>query len=432
MQSFLHPTNGRDIGDAKHRTRLDGVLLETFHKGRGSVVRRLTDSNGRTLESILAARADGLDGPVATDAADRWFLLSPTRPPDPRRLTPRLRVVDLFAGCGGLSIGVREACRALHHDSEWIGVDTDAVAASVYRANLPNSDFHVFDVAQLFDGAVGSRRTARESSTRRMLGSIDVLIGGPPCQGHSAFNNRTRHSDKRNDLYLRMVRAAEVLEPEAVLIENVPGATRDRTGVVQRTMTALAAMGYTVASTIVDTADIGVAQRRKRLIVVASQGNIDLDGAIARHRTRPRSLRWAMGDLETAGGGGILDEAAASAPATRRRIDYLFEHRLYDLPDSERPACHASGGHSYRSIYGRLRWNEPAQTLTTGFYCMCMGRYVHPSKRRTLTAREAARIQFFPGWFDFGGAVKRGDLARLIGNAVPPKLGYVVGLELLR
>jgi len=341
-------------------------------------------------------------------------------------------MVDLFAGCGGLSVGVREACRALHAGSEWLGVDTDWSAADVYQANLPDSEFEVADVASLFDGDLGSRRTPRETRARRRIGAVDVLVGGPPCQGHSAFNNRTRHSDRRNDLYLRMVRAAQILEPQSVLIENVPGAARDRNGVVQRTMAALSGMGYEVASAVVDAAEIGVAQRRKRLIVVASRHRVDLESAMARHRTPARSLRWAMGDVEDIASAGILDEPAASAPATRRRIDYLFDHRLFDLPDEQRPACHAKGGHSYRSIYGRLRWNEPAQTLTTGFYCMCMGRYVHPSKRRTLTAREAARIQFFPGWFDFGAAQKRGDLARLIGNAVPPKIGYVVGLELLR
>jgi DNA (cytosine-5)-methyltransferase 1 len=229
-----------------------------------------------------------------------------------------------------------------------------------------------------------------------------------------------------------MVRAAEVLEPEHVVIENVPGAARDRKGVVQRAVATLESLGYSVASSVFDAAEIGVPQRRRRLLVVASRRQVELESVKARHRTRPRTLRWAIGDLERLEGDGLLDEAAASAPATRRRIDYLFDHGLFDLPNEQRPACHANGGHSYRSIYGRLSWDEPAQTLTTGFYCMCMGRYVHPSKRRTLTAREAARLQFFPDWFDFSTAEKRGDLARLIGNAVPSKLGYVIGLELLR
>lgn len=81
------------------------------------------------------------------------------------------------------------------------------------------------------------------------------------------------------------------------------------------------------------------------------------------------------------------------------------------------------------SIYGRLHWDRPAPTITRGFYCMCMGRYVHPSQRRTLTAHEAARLQFFPDWFDFSPAGSRTKLAIMIGNAVPPKIGFALGLQ---
>lgn len=430
-QGFLHPENDRNSSDSKGHWRSDITLPESFVLSANTVVRRLRTSGGTTLESVIATDVHGPDGELNSDEAEQCFLRETTRPPDPSTQR-RVRVVDLFAGCGGLSLGFREACRSLHVDSEAIGVDTDAVAGDVFCANLPNSNFEVADVAALFDGEIGSRQSRREKSVRRRLGAVDVLVGGPPCQGHSAFNNRTRHSDKRNDLYLRMVRAAEVLQPQHVVIENVPGAARDRGNVIQRASAALEALGYRVSSSVIDAAEIGVAQRRKRLVLVASQRNVDLEAAKARHRTPPRSVRWAIGDLVNAGSKDLLDEAAASAPATKKRIDYLFEHRLFDLPNDQRPPCHAKGDHSYRSIYGRLRWDEPAQTLTTGFYCMCMGRYVHPSKRRTLTAREAARIQFFPAWFDFGAVNKRGDLARLIGNAVPPKLGYAVGVELLR
>lgn len=408
-----------------------GAVAETFWRADGAIVRRISLDGVEHFDSVVAAASDGRVGPIEADEAEMSFLRAGSRPHGtPTRGT--VRVLDLFAGCGGLSLGFSEASRALHKEIAGTGVDTDAVAARVFRANIEHSDFHVADVAELFDGAIGSRWTQRERSARARFGSIEVLLGGPPCQGHSALNNRTRHSDKRNDLYLRMVRAAEVLEPDHVVIENVPGAARDRKGVVQRAVATLEGLGYAVASSIFDASEIGVPQRRKRLLVVASRRQVDLESVKARHRTNPRSLRWAIGDLETAAGHGLLDEAAASAPTTRQRIDYLFDHDLFDLPNDQRPICHAKGDHSYRSIYGRLSWDQPAQTLTTGFYCMCMGRYVHPSKRRTLTAREAARLQFFPDWFDFSAAEKRTDLARLIGNAVPSKLGYVVGLELLR
>src|SRR5204863_791570 len=131
-----------------------------------------------------------------------------------------------------------------------------------------------------------------------------------------------------------------------------------------------------------------------------------------------------IADLEKGASDGLLDEPCASAPQTRRRIDVLFDNDLWDLPNEHRPTCHASGKHSYRSIYGRLRWDQPAQTITTGFYSMCMGRNVHPARRRTITAHEAARLQGIPDWFSFSDVERRGELARLIGNAVPPKLGF--------
>jgi DNA (cytosine-5)-methyltransferase 1 len=144
---------------------------------------------------------------------------------------------------------------------------------------------------------------------------------------------------------------------------------------------------------------------------------------------------WAFQDLESmpdARREASLDVVARSAPATRQRIDYLFEHGAFDLPDSQRPDCHADGGHSYKSIYGRLAWDRPSQTVTTGFYSMCMGRYVHPSRRRTITAHEAARLQYIPDWFRFDAATQRTALARMIGNAVPSRLSYAVALEWLR
>jgi DNA (cytosine-5)-methyltransferase 1 len=154
---------------------------------------------------------------------------------------------------------------------------------------------------------------------------------------------------------------------------------------------------------------------------------------VAAHRVEtPRSVRWAIADLESLQAQTLIDQPARSAPQTRGRIDRLFELDLYELPNEYRPPCHAEGNHSYASIYGRLRWDDPAQTVTTGFYSMCMGRNVHPSLRRTITAHEAARLQGFPDSFNFNSVSKRVDLARLIGNAVPPKLGYVIGLELLR
>lgn len=104
-------------------------------------------------------------------------------------------------------------------------------------------------------------------------------------------------------------------------------------------------------------------------------------------------------------------------------MEWLFDKDEYDLPNDLRPPCHRDNpDHTYYSVYGRLHWDQPAPTITTGFNSMGQGRYVHPSKRRVITPHEAARVQTFPDFFDFGATNKRTAWARLIGNAVPPLL----------
>ena len=143
-------------------------------------------------------------------------------------------------------------------------------------------------------------------------------------------------------------------------------------------------------------------------------------------------MAWAIRDLAGVEATSPRDRASTPTAVAAARMRYLFERRLYDLPDTERPTCHRDDpSHTYRSVYGRLRWNQPAQTITTGFGCMGQGRFVHPSRPRTVTPHEAARLQFIPDFFDFGDTT-RGALSRMIGNAVPPKLTYLISLALLR
>jgi DNA (cytosine-5)-methyltransferase 1 len=127
----------------------------------------------------------------------------------------------------------------------------------------------------------------------------------------------------------------------------------------------------------------------------------------------------------------VFDQAAVHSETNKLRIDYLFDHDLHELPDHVRPDCHRLKKHSYNSVYGRMRWDEVAPTITTGFGSTGQGRFVHPLRRRTLTPHEAARIQFIPDFFDFGNSQRR-QLQEMIGNAVPPKLSFMLALELLR
>ena len=222
------------------------------------------------------------------------------------------------------------------------------------------------------------------------------------------------------------------MRPQHVIIENVPGVQRDASRVAQRTWARLEELGYAVSHGVIDMSIIGVAQARKRSITLASRTLVpSVADAVEGVQGGIRPLSWAIKDLLETSEAGIFDSGPNCDEETVRRIDYLFDNELFDLPDSQRPDCHRLKPHTYQSVYGRLRWDQPSPTITTGFGTMGQGRFVHPLVRRTLTPHEAARLQFFPDFFDFSGA-GRSLLHKVIGNAVPPKAGYALGIHLLR
>jgi DNA (cytosine-5)-methyltransferase 1 len=144
-------------------------------------------------------------------------------------------------------------------------------------------------------------------------------------------------------------------------------------------------------------------------------------------------VSWAIGDLLSCPQNTLMDTPASLTEVNRARVDYLFDNDMYDLPDDQRPDCH-KGGTSYRSVYGRMQWDQPSQTITTGFNTTGRGRYIHPLRRTVITPREAARLQGFPDWFSFAPSsfpVRRNNLAKWIGDAVHPLLGYAAGLAAL-
>lgn len=337
-----------------------------------------------------------------------------------------------------MSIGLEEAVhRARRPLAIPLAVDVDRGAIEVYKANLPQAHAIVGDVASLFDGGLGTSASKSELQAKSTVGEIDVLLGGPPCQGHSDLNNHTRRHDPKNALYLRMARAAEVLRPKVAVIENVVPVQWDESRVVEATLAALTRTGYQVAGRVLDLRRVGVPQRRRRYLLLASsvQGldvtSILEDAATGMPDHPDRTVRWAIQDLADVDAGTTYDTSSRATTKNVERIAYLFGEDVYDLPNRKRPKCHR-GHHSYVSMYGRLKWDEPAQTITTGFGSMGQGRYVHPARRRTITPHEAARLQTFPDWFDFGTETRRTALAEMIGNAVPPLLMVALGMAIVR
>jgi DNA (cytosine-5)-methyltransferase 1 len=345
-----------------------------------------------------------------------------------------ISLVDLFSGCGGLTLGIAQALQERGIGLRIpLAVDFEFTAVEVYRANFPWADSVALDsVENYFDGALGEPSTLAEARTKAAVGDApSILVGGPPCQGHSNLNNHTRRVDAKNALYLRMVRAAEVLSPEVVLIENVPAVLRDRhdgDGVVGRAVGHLESIGYDVEHRVIAIDELGVAQTRRRHLLIATRPGdaapADIFDEVTSLRLH-RDLEWAIGDLRNVNDGTALDRRPVPKPDNLARMQWLLANDEYDLPNELRPRCH-QGDHSYKSMYGRLAWNEPAQTITSGFGSIGQGRYMHPDEPRALSAHEAARIQGFPDYFDFSACPTRTALATMIGNAVPPQLGSAV------
>lgn len=416
-------------------------MRQSYLRKDGHVCRSVTIGNGSN-ETILNDLADnGLEG------ASAWwqsYLRSRDKPASPSGDT--LNIVDAFCGSGGLALGVKTAIEAVGKRANFLAaIDTDAVALDIHKANLGSRRCISSSVATLVDYHIsGMGEGARFGYAPEIvddaladIGDVDVFIAGPPCQGHSNLNNHTRRHDPRNDLYVAATALGIALGAGTIIIENVPTVLNSHSNVVETAVGLLHSAGYGVSMAVLKADELGGAQRRNRHFLLAVR-DCDLDPDYLATTSREIAcsslpVSWAIGDLVDADTDRLLDKSPTLTAVNMARIDYLFDNDLYDLPDAQRPDCHKNGT-TYTAVYGRMHWDRPAQTITTGFGTPGQGRYIHPKRRRVLTPHEAARIQGFPDWFDFappGTDVKRKNLAKWIGDAVHPVLGYAVALSAL-
>lgn len=354
-----------------------------------------------------------------------------------------IRILDLFSSVGGLTLGVSEAVRAMGRDVEVIaGADVDADALASFQVNHHSGTVIHDSVSNLVDMRVVGRgidaRLAFPPEPRKVLANLgkrpDVLVAGPPCQGHSTLNNHTRGNDPKNRLYLTVPALAIALDVPVVIIENVPNVVNDKHGVVSSAQQILTSAGYHVTATTLAADKLGWPQTRKRYFMVASKGVYPLDLPFLRKLLARKAapVEWAIGDLEDRldSEDMMLGQPDLSTE-NRERIKYLVDSGEHDLPLNIRPDCHREGT-TYKAVYGRMLRGAPAPTITTGFVTPGRGRFIHPTRPRVLTPREAARIQGFPDWFEFipsgGGQPSRAMLAKWIGDAVPSLLGFVAAL----
>lgn len=427
-----HIANGHAISVRDPERQAPAVSVSYEYEERHQRVSRIvTKPDGKTS----VTRRDVPRGiSVKQDARsmfDQVFLRS-TKPAWHGPLSGSVRTADLFAGCGGLSLGAREASAALGKRFESVfAIDDDATSLEVYKQNFIPKLAINRDIWSVLSGEIGARLQPEEKALVKKVGAIDILLAGPPCQGHSDLNNHTRRKDKRNKLYERVARFAEVAQPTHIIVENVPTVIHGKDKALDNTIARLELLGYKVDTKTVNLADLGVPQRRKRHVLVASNRAISIEEIVERHNVpKERTVRWAIADLAREAPSALFRTPSVLHKDNVKRIDHLMKTGTYDLPNRLRPVCHQDE-HSYVSMYGRLQYDEPAQTITSGFGSPGQGRYIHPSCRRTLIPHEAARLQFFPDSFDFSSVKLRTSLGNMLGNAVPMLLAFVLCLEIM-
>lgn len=425
LEAFSHTQAGRSIPS-------EGVgpsPRETY---------RIDERRNRIVRTVYAARrpiettVEILGGAPLDDphSAFDWCWLRQNEAPRPRDDERPVRIADMFAGCAQMSLGASEACRALGRRGDVVfAIDSYPAAADMCQRAHPRAVVRREQVERLLGGVLYKPFSLRELGIRREVGEVDLLLGGPPCQGHSNLNNKSRRHDERNALGFRMVRAAHLFQPRHVVIENVLGIKNDVGHVFSKMKNGLVKLGYRVAEAVVRAEEFGVAQRRHRRFLVGTRiAGVDPDRALASVGTVRRSFEWACGDLEDVSD-SFMNRHPVPKPQNQRRIAYLFRHGIHDLPSSQRPECHRNGT-AYTSSYGRIYTGQPVQTITTSFQCIGTGRFIHPTRPRPITLREAARLQSIPDFVDFEG-LNSTTAAQLIGNAVPPKVLYSIALRLL-
>jgi DNA (cytosine-5)-methyltransferase 1 len=334
---------------------------------------------------------------------------------------PSLSAVDLFAGAGGFSLGATKAGFDVI-----AAVDHWKPALRTYERNFEHP---------VLDRDLAS---VSPSDLRRELnlghGELDLLIGGPPCQGFS-IQRIGKDPDDRNDLVLMFGRAVAEFAPRLFMMENVRGLLGRRGRPYLDSFVALVTeAGYEVEVHQIDASNYGVPQARKRVFVCGVRGERPTPFQFpSPTHSDPVSVWDVISDLPSPP--IDLTPHPEDSLHRRSRLSALNKERLRhippgggfeDLPKELRVRCHRPGaakiGHRY--VYGRLDPKTPAGTITARFDSFTRGKFAHPFEDRNITLREGARLQTFPDEHEFAGTQE--EIAALIGNAVPPKLGDAV------
>jgi DNA (cytosine-5)-methyltransferase 1 len=336
-------------------------------------------------------------------------------------LTHTYTLMDLFAGCGGMTRGFVDSGRF----TPMFAVEFDPDAAATYAANFGPEHVHPVPIEEI-----------------KRFPEVDVVIGGPPCQGFSPLN-RDGVGLERRALWREYLRAMRESNASAFVMENVPELLRS--GEYAAFKRAAQQLGYTVEGDILNAADYGVPQRRRRAIVIGTRADTIVPWPEPTHGdpTQPllgrlpwRTFRDTVEGLPLKPDGKRWHVARNPRPESIRRYkavprDGGNRFQMQDNLDKAGlshlvPPCWRNKPTGTTDVFGRLWWDRPAFTIRTEFYKPEKGRYLHPSAHRPITLREAARCMSFPDDFILPEDQRMTSIARQIGNAVPPVLARLI------
>ena len=328
--------------------------------------------------------------------------------------SPKLSAIDLFCGCGGMTEGLKQA----GFQVLW-GNDVAASPLAAYRANHPEVLVDEKDIRK-----VECKKLMATLGLKK--GELDLLAGCPPCQGFSTIRtNNGRYSipDDRNDLISDYLRFVEAFRPKVVMLENVPGLKDDSR--FEKFVVTMTDLGYQGEWKILNVADYGVPQRRRRLIYVAAyKKNIRISDKKGEYRT----VRDAIGALPAAGrSGDFMHDFPEKRTAKVQEMIALIPKdggSRSQLPEKYILPCHKRNPEGFRDVYGRMTWDKPSPTITGGCASPSKGRFLHPEENRCITLREAALLQGFPGNYIFPDGLPKDRLALMVGNALPVPFIY--------
>lgn len=319
------------------------------------------------------------------------------------------KAIDLFCGCGGMTEGLKQAGFKVL----W-GIDVAVAPLMAYRANHPDVSVDEKDIRKVKCKELMGKLNLKK-------GDLDLLAGCPPCQGFSSIRtNNGRYSipDDRNDLINDYLRFVEAFRPKTVMLENVPGLKDDSR--FSRFVATMSNLGYRGEWKILNVADYGVPQRRRRLIYVAAYKKSIL---ISEKNNEYRTVRDAIGSLPKAGeSGDFMHDLPEKRTKNIQEMIALIPKdggSRSQLPDKFVLPCHKRNPEGFKDVYGRMAWDKPSPTITGGCASPSKGRFLHPEEDRCITPREASLLQGFPPKYIFPKGLSKDRLALMVGNALP-------------